>query len=179
MPEPPDASTATDATAVALLRARDARGFDILYRRYFPRLRRYALVILRDDDEAEDIAQEALLRAVSRLDRFDPSVGAFDTWVFSIARNLALTSRRKRWLAMPQPELPEATCESTAHPAGFAEIIGDLPLAQRQAIFLRYEVGCGSEEIALMLDRSAASVRQLQHRALAKLAQAQYERPPS
>ena len=51
--------------------------------------------MLGDPDEAEDVVQEAFVRAWERLDHFDPA-HRFYTWLFTIARNRCLNALRRR-----------------------------------------------------------------------------------
>lgn len=97
------AATASDAAVVdddgalrALFdRARggDAAALEELCRRMRPRLFRVALSVLRDADDADDVAQEALVRAVTRRFLF-LGTGSVGGWMTTIALNLAKNRRR-------------------------------------------------------------------------------------
>ncbi|MGH2685723.1 MAG: RNA polymerase sigma factor, partial [Actinomycetota bacterium] len=81
-------STATD-DGILVERHRDeghVGSFEILYRRYFPRLVRLLAARLRDRDAAEDLAQETLVRALTHFDRFDASRPIWP-WLKTIALN--------------------------------------------------------------------------------------------
>jgi RNA polymerase sigma factor (sigma-70 family) len=79
----------SDAELVQLAAAGDDSGFAALYERYFDRVYDFARRMLRDADDAADVAQESFVKAMGALGRLkDPN--SFKTWIFSIARNTAL-----------------------------------------------------------------------------------------
>jgi RNA polymerase sigma-70 factor, ECF subfamily len=60
---------------------------------------RFSAMICQDHQRTEDLAQEALLRAMRALDRFDPARGSAEAWLWRIVVNLARDSGRAagRW----------------------------------------------------------------------------------
>lgn len=85
----------TDRDLVDRARAGDQEAFGMLVRRHQPRIFRLALHMLRDRAEAEDIAQEAFVRAYQALARFDGRSEPF-TWFYRITVNLSLNTIRAR-----------------------------------------------------------------------------------
>jgi RNA polymerase sigma-70 factor (ECF subfamily) len=79
--------------------SRAARGdgiaFSELVNRHYRRAVRIAYGLLKDRDEAEDVAQEAFVQAYVKLATFAGD-SAFYTWLYRIAMNLSLSQRRKR-----------------------------------------------------------------------------------
>src|SRR5690348_17427185 len=69
--------------------------FELLMRRYNQRLYRVSRVILRDDAEAEDVMQDAYVRAYEHLHQF-AGKAAFSTWLTRIAIHEALARKRRR-----------------------------------------------------------------------------------
>src|SRR5262249_2144269 len=69
--------------------------FEVIMRRYNQRLYRVSRVVLRDDSEAEDVMQDAYVRAYEHLDQFEGRA-AFSTWLTRIALNEALARKRRR-----------------------------------------------------------------------------------
>jgi RNA polymerase sigma-70 factor, ECF subfamily len=59
-----------------------------------PRLRRYARVLVRDSDRADEFVQEALVRGVARIDQFQPGTD-LRAWLFTILHNLVVSSFRR------------------------------------------------------------------------------------
>jgi RNA polymerase sigma-70 factor (ECF subfamily) len=84
-----------DPTLVRRALANDASAFAELVRRHRPGLVRFALCMIGDADEAENLAQEALTRAYTQLATFDADL-AFGPWVRGIALNLCRNHLRDR-----------------------------------------------------------------------------------
>ena len=61
---------------------------------YWERAYRFAAMITRNQHESADIAQEALLKVLRQLDRFDPGRGSFDSWLWRIVLNVARDAGR-------------------------------------------------------------------------------------
>ena len=85
----------SDPELVDAARKGDGEAFGTLVRRYQRRVYRIALHLLRDADDAEDVTQEAFVRAFAALDRFDGRSQPF-TWMYRIAVNLSLNAIRAR-----------------------------------------------------------------------------------
>jgi len=100
------ASAATDQDQVrqeslavsAGLKRQDAGLLDELIVRYQHRLMRYLLYLTSNRDMAEDLFQEVWMRVLVRGAQFNGQA-RFDTWLFTIARNLVIDMRRKRTMA--------------------------------------------------------------------------------
>lgn len=88
-------SAPTDRELVDRARGGDTRAFGELVRRHQRRLHRLALHMLRDRAEAEDVTQEAFVRAYGALARFDGRSEPY-TWLYRIAVNLSLNAIRSR-----------------------------------------------------------------------------------
>ena len=91
----PVAQELQDEEVVRRVLAGDTAMFEILMRRYNQRLYRVARVILRNDGEAEDVMQDAYVRAYQHLDQF-AGKAAFSTWLTRIAVHEALARKRRR-----------------------------------------------------------------------------------
>lgn len=85
----------TDEQVIARIRAGETWCFELLMRRHNQRLFRAMRGILKRDDEAEDVVQEAYARAYEHLDEFRGDA-AFGTWVMRIAVHEALGRARRR-----------------------------------------------------------------------------------
>lgn len=84
-----------DEEVVARVLSGETALFEILMRRYNQRLYRISRVILRNDGEAEDVMQDAYVRAYEHLDQF-AGRAAFSTWLTRIAIHEALARKRRR-----------------------------------------------------------------------------------
>ena len=84
-----------EAAIVAQARQGDAKAFNELLRRYEGKIFRLALHITQNREDAEDVLQEAFLKAYEHLDQFQGQ-SKFYTWIVRIAVNQALMKLRKR-----------------------------------------------------------------------------------
>ena len=84
----------TDQEVVERVKAGDTALYEIIMRRYNQRLYRVARAILRDAAEAEDVIQDAYVRAYQHLDQF-AGRAPFSTWLTRIAVHEAF--HRMRW----------------------------------------------------------------------------------
>ena len=85
----------TDAEVVARVLGGELQIFEVLMRRYNQRLFRAARSILKTDAEAEDVVQDAYVRAYQHLNQFEGRA-SFATWLTRIAVNEALARKRKQ-----------------------------------------------------------------------------------
>jgi len=101
LPRPADA----DAVLVDRLRSDETgEAMRALYRLYGGELYGFALNALGDRGAAEEIVQEVFLRAWRNAGRYDPERAAVRTWLYQIARNAIIDSRRR---AAVRPGLPQ------------------------------------------------------------------------
>jgi RNA polymerase sigma-70 factor, ECF subfamily len=105
MPAPPARDAAEDALLVERLRS-DETGdaMRALYHLYGGELYGFTLNALGDRGAAEEIVQEVFLRAWRHAGRYDPERAAVRTWLYQIARNAIIDSRRR---ASVRPGLPQ------------------------------------------------------------------------
>jgi RNA polymerase sigma-70 factor, ECF subfamily len=140
---------------------------------------RFAYLFLGDSDQAEDIAQEAFIRAFRSLDRFDPN-RAFRPWLLSITANLAKNQRRSlyRYLAAigrfgrnsaaAEPGI-ESGVEARLNSQALWQAVRRLDLSDQQVIYLRYFLDLPVTETAEALGVPEGTVKSRLHRALNRL----------
>jgi RNA polymerase sigma-70 factor (ECF subfamily) len=158
-------------------RGGDAEAWRQLYQRAYPRLMAYAERRLGNYHEACDVVSETMTRAVGTLDRFHPTGGGFDAWLYRICRNLIVDGHRKRG-RQTVPFVPDgednvasrlddlvAGEEAVAVRAAFERLA---PL-ERELLELRVIEGLSAEQTAHVLGKRHGAVRQAQSRALARL----------
>src|SRR5258708_32029036 len=80
------------------LKRQDAGLLDLLIVRYQHRLLRYLLYLTSNREQAEDLFQEVWMRVLLRGGQFNGKA-RFDTWLFTVARNLVIDLRRKRTMS--------------------------------------------------------------------------------
>jgi RNA polymerase sigma-70 factor (ECF subfamily) len=166
----------TDAEIVARILAGDAALFEILMRRYNQRIYRAVVAVLGSDEEAEDVMQEAYLRAYEHLHQF-AGRAQFSTWLTRIAVNAAIARRRSSrriWqgedetmIAMvetdsPDPEEQTLTSELRAV---LERELGRLQTDYRTVLMMRDIEGLSTAETAAALDISEDLVKTRLHRA--------------
>lgn len=143
-------------------------------------LHRYLLVRTGRVQDAEEVAQETLLRAWERLDEYDAS-RPLQPWIYAIARRLALDLQRRE-RRRPADRLGSDPPSDELSPAGRSECAEQrqnlwqlaasvLDEEQRSALWLRYAEGLSPGEIGTALGRTSPSVRVLLFRARRVLGQ--------
>ena len=185
-PTPP---TLSDEEVVERVLAGDASLFEILMRRYNQRLFRVARGILSDDTEAEDVMQEAYVRAFRELASFRGEA-RFSTWLTRIACHEALARARKgrRLVRLipggggepPDPPAetagPDREMENRELQTVLREAVEVLPDPLRSVFCLREIEGLSTEQTADALGLSEENVRVRLHRAKRSLRYALDER---
>lgn len=112
----------TDRELVEEAKAGSAEAFGIFVRRHQKRIFRLAIHLVRNAAEAEDVTQDAFVRAYGALDRFDGRSEPF-TWLYRIAVNLSLNTLRSRKTrrAVTTPEDPLIEAVLVEKRAAFAD----------------------------------------------------------
>jgi len=125
---------------------------------------------------AEDVAAEAWLTAARKIHEFTGTSSEFGGWLFGIARNLSVNSRRRsrRRLTDPVSEPPERGQAEGPEPAlvardSVAFALRGLPPREREVIACTEVVGLDVESTAQALGMSPVAVRVARHRALKRL----------
>ena len=129
---------------------------------------RVALRILGNPAEAEDVAAEALARALRSWDRVG-DLPYRKAWVVRVASNLAVDfTRRRRPVAAVMVDVPDAA-EGIALRLALGAALGGLPRRQREVVALRYLGGLTEAEVAGSLGISHNSVKKHTGRAMTAL----------
>src|SRR5216683_4520715 len=169
---------------LAAAQAGDERAFRRLVEPYIHALEVHCYRMLGSPHDAEDLAQETLLRAWRGLERFEPRA-TLQTWLYRIATNACLDEleRRPRRPEPVQP-FPDSHSEEAASPAydpaaryalregmelALLAAIQELPGRQRAVLILRDVLGWTSPEVADLLESTVAAVNSALQRARATI----------
>ncbi|MBI3405072.1 MAG: sigma-70 family RNA polymerase sigma factor [Acidobacteria bacterium] len=179
----------SDEQAVAQARGGDHDAFRALVERHTRSLFRLGFRMMGNEHDAEEVVQEALIRAYRRLDKFEERSN-FGTWIYRIAVNCALDLKRVRQRDASRREtVPEPEEESSspmdllptqdASPERLAmsvEVQREVHLAmqkltdvERAAFVMRHFDGCSVEEISAALDLKTSAAKNTVFRAVQKL----------
>jgi RNA polymerase sigma-70 factor, ECF subfamily len=169
----------SDEESVDRVKAGDTALYEIIMRRYNQRLYRVARAILHNDTEAEDVMQDAYVRAYQHLDQF-AGRAAFSTWLTRIAVHEALSRLRLRNRNQSLEETGEDgepymnVVETSPDPEESAsraelshlleEAVLGLPEQYRTVIMLRDVEGLSTAETAAALELSEDNVKVRLHR---------------
>ena len=138
---------------------------------------RLAYLFLGDATEAEDVGQEAFVRAYRALDRFD-ATRPFRPWLLSIVTNLARNRRRSlgrylaAWRRLVQTTsdcAPAAYEPETWRAQALWQAVRRLSQQDQEIIYLRYYLELPESETASTLGVAPGTVKSRLHRALARL----------
>jgi RNA polymerase sigma-70 factor (ECF subfamily) len=168
----------------------DKNAFGQLIEAYQGPVYNLAYRMLGNAGEAEEAAQEAFIRAYTRLDSYDPA-HKFSTWLLSITSNYCIDQIRKRRAVLlsiddplpPHPALhsdnnkgPEAQYLAQEREMLVQGLLSELPAEYRQAVVLRYWYDMSYEEIADVQKTTVSAVKSRLFRARRQLADAGLER---
>lgn len=180
----------SDEQVVERVLAGDTGAYEVIMRRYNQRLYRVARSILRDDGEAEDVMQDAYVRAFEHLSQF-AGRAKFSTWLTRIAVHEALARARRMQKSDPLEELVGADGEFNMASTGLdpeklaaagemshflEEALLALPAAYRTVIMLRDVEELSTCEAAEVLEITEENLKVRLFRARAALREQLYER---
>jgi RNA polymerase sigma-70 factor (ECF subfamily) len=166
----------SDEDLVAAVLEGDRERFGELVERYQGRLVNYLFRLLRNPDDAHDLAQEVLVKVYQVLDRYDPQY-KFSTWLFRIAQNAAIDQIRRRRLKLvslrleddegegrdwefPTPERgPYGDLRNRERAGAIQQAIEALPWEYRELILLRHFGELPYEEIARLKQMPLGTVK--------------------
>ncbi len=178
-----------EASLIVAVRSGEASAFEELIHPYEGRVYQAVLRIIRNDADAADVYQNAVMRAFEKLDDFRGDA-AFGTWLYQIAVNTALMHLRssKRSPIVAEEELPRfswmgsnlrpvqdwsESAEDVAHRSqlrrDLLEALDTLPDLDRTVVWLKDVLGLSHEEIGVATESTVLAVRSRLHRAHLRL----------
>lgn len=181
----------TDHELVVLARSGSEKAYRELLDRYQRPVFSLVYRMVRDREQAEDLAQETFIKVFNHLERYNPKY-KFSSWIFKIASNLAIDQLRKkepvtvsldgsrhartsdemeatRITVESRDASPEELLEASELGSEIENAIGRLRPDYRTAILLRHVEGRPYEEIAEIMDIPLGTVKTYIHRARTEL----------
>lgn len=177
----------TDLEIIQSVLRGDKDAFAALVTRHAEAVYKFAYRYLRNSGDAEDVAQEAFVRAWKNIKKFDETKN-FKTWLFAIAKNAALDLIKKKKPLLfsqiaveddqldaffapfaPAPELPDAVFARKTARADVARSLAALPPGYRTVLAMRYNDHLKFREIAETLGEPIDTVKSKHRRGLALL----------
>ena len=184
---------ASDTWLVEQTLAGNADAFAVLHGRYYQRVFRLALVKCRTRADAEDVASETFVRAITHLGSYRFQSPSLLPWLLKIAANLAADMGRRNSgaafvsldssgsageavggvrayleLASDAPD-PHALAARHETQALLKAAVLDLPPEQSEAVLLRFGAELSLKEIAHTMNKTEGAIKSLLHRALLRL----------
>lgn len=144
---------ASEADLVRDLKAGHSSAFTLLYQRYAPALFGRLLRLVKDQDRAEDLLQDAFLKSWLNIHRYDPEQGRLFTWLLILTRRLAYDELKEHQVRLSTgsslSEGKTEACYSTEHEGLLANsLIKHLEPKQREVIELVYYRDYTRQEVA-------------------------------
>ena len=170
---------ASEADLIVRARRGEEAAWEALVLEYQQPIFRLAYLMLGDSAEAEDVTQEAFIRAFRALDRFDAS-RPLRPWLLQIAANLARNRRRsagrfvqalaRKVRGEPEPvHRIEERSEQQWEAQTLWQAVRRLSTADQEIIYLRYFLELSEAEAAETLDVAVGTVKSRMHRAMGRL----------
>jgi len=162
----------------------DALAVEVMVQRYQNYVFRLCYLIMRNEQDAEDLTQDTFIRACRALPRFEIREGiSFEAWLYRIAVNCCRSRMRRKWyqmvpwqrlgfgerLAANPEDRPERVVLRGEQRSQVLSAINKLGEKHRLVIILRYYADLSNEEIASVLKIPSGTVRSRLHTARQRL----------
>ena len=151
--------------------------WEAVYREYLPRVYNFFRYRMGDASLVEDLTSDVFEKAWRGRTRFRRDLGAFSTWLFTIARNTATDYFRRNERDIPleavrEQQDPVSIEETTQRRHDFARLnalLPQLPSRERELIAFKYGAELTNREIARLTRLSESNVGTILHRTVEKL----------
>lgn len=178
-----------DSSAIQRCLNNEPAAFRVLVDRYKNQIFTVILRIVQNPSDAEDLAQEAFIKAFKNLSSYDPSY-PFITWLFKIAHNTSIDfmrARKPEAVSINDDDNPidleelgqplEGAMESVLQQAFLEKLLAALPPLYREALALRHKDGLDVNEIAevLQIPEGTAKIRLFRAREMLRKKMAEAE----
>lgn len=151
--------------------------WEAAYQEYLPRVYNFFCYHVSDELLAEDLTATVFEKAWRGRSRFRRDLSAFSTWLFTIARNVAIDHFRRKDRELPleaasEQADPASTEESVQQNQDFAQLVSILskfPARERELVAFKYGAGLNNREIARLTHLSETNVGTILNRTVEKL----------
>jgi len=143
------------------------------YRQYFPRVFAYVYGRIRDSRATEDLTSEVFRRAFAKADALSDE-GAFEIWLFTIARDLLTSHCHDQ---SPRERTPEDDLLQRPDLARVLNHLRQLALREQDIIALKFDAQLTNPQIAQVMGLSEGKVGVMLYRTLRKLRKSLEQRP--
>lgn len=168
--QPADLNGAPDEALLVAFARGEARAARVLTARLAPRVLAQAGRMLGNPAEAEEVAQEAMLRLWRQAPDWEPDRAKVSTWLYRVTANLCTDRLRQRGRSEPLDKVAEpedgarsvaARMQDGARTAALRAALADLPGRQAQAVALRHLEGLSNPEIGEIMGCDVRAVESL------------------
>lgn len=165
-------SPALDATDVRT----EQDEWERLYQKEMPRIYNFFRYRLQDEQTAEDLTAVTFEKAWRQRLRYQKDKAAFTTWLFAIAKNIAIDHLRQRRTLMEINDhipangpSPEDMLQQKEHLAKLRQMLAGLPEQEREIIALKFGAALNNREIARITNLTSANIGIILFRTVRKL----------
>ncbi|MBL8030502.1 MAG: sigma-70 family RNA polymerase sigma factor [Candidatus Doudnabacteria bacterium] len=162
---------------LSLIKKGEDGAFGKLYELYFTKIYRFVYYRVGHKETAEDITEEVFIKVYSKITSLDQP-GAFEGWLYQIARNLVIDHYRKQKLTVALEDV-ENTLEYESgiidvlileqDQKNILKLLKQLSSDEQAVLKMKFFEDLENSTIAKLLSKSEGAVRVIQHRAIAKL----------
>jgi RNA polymerase sigma-70 factor (ECF subfamily) len=157
-----DYPSLSDQQLLVSLGQRDQHALAELYQRYGTAVYSIAMRVLNNSGHAEEAAQDTFLKVWNKPDAWDAKMGAFSSWLLTVARYTAIDRLRKEVHHKPTVELDEthaALADMKEDEAGFGALMIHLPPEQALLIEMAFYQGMTHQELSDKLKLPLGTVK--------------------
>lgn len=151
--------------------------WEAAYKEYLPRVYNFLLYRAGDEALAEDLTAVVFEKAWRGRESYQHDLGAFSTWLFTIARNVVADHFRRKDRELPlevvrghaDPVSLEETIQHRQEAARLSSLLARLPERERELVAFKYGAGLNNREIARLTRLSESNVGTILNRVVEKL----------